>query len=223
MNYTKNIFIASIVILFFLIFIVNSVEQGFFFIIILAVIGYFYYLQYQKINKTTNTTSSLMETLEKELSDKHELSDTNIYPVHKTPKNIRFLKKNEEFQQILYDLKFLKIYDNALYNKLTSLIEYFLKIHFKIMIKKYDFDLWYPVLKDIRAEILNTMKSIYLNIPNVSTILYIKDLDVYLEKRIRIVQAITYRFIKIVCHKYNKSYKPPHEVDFTQDSHYALF
>jgi hypothetical protein len=91
------------------------------------------------------------------------------------------------------------------------------------MLGKYEFNLYYPVLVDIRNEILNDMKSVYFNIPTISTILVIDNLDTYLDAKIRLVQSITYKLLKLLCHKYRKNYKPPYGIDKTKNKHYALF
>jgi hypothetical protein len=185
-----------------------------------------YEIVYQRyksdIDKNKNM-KMIVNKKEVDLSNDFEVPENNIFYVHKTPRNLKFIKRHNEFMHVIYDLRFLNIYDQALYNKLISYIEYFLKIHYKIMIGKYEVDLYLGMLKDIRSEILNIMKTIYFNIPNVSTILYIDDLDNYVETRIQKVQAITYKLLKVIGRKYQKNVKPPFDCDMNKDNHYALF
>jgi hypothetical protein len=206
---------------------INRDSQGNFFIISILIILYILYLQKITINeKNNNNITKHINDLEKELNHDYEIPENKIYFIHKTPRNIRYIKKTQDIQQVIYDIKFLKTFDSALYEKIISYLEYFLKVHYKIMLGKYDFELYFSVLKDIRNEILNSMKTIYFNIPTISTTIYIKNLDTYIEQRIIKIQSITLKYIKIAFHKYNKNnltYQAPFEYDKLKDSHYNLF
>jgi len=220
---TKNIIIIIFVILYILLFVVTDLTQRFFIIIVVIIVVYMY-LRTLKSKKTKNADIDLFFTkVEKELSEEYEVPDNKIFYIHKTPKNLKFIKKTDEYKNVLYEIKFLQIYDRALFNKLVTYTEYFLKIHYKMMLGYYDFNLYYQILRDTRSEILNIMKTSYFNLPNVSTILSIGDINIYMEAKIRIVQALTYRYMKIVCQKHNKSFKPPNEYDIGKDNKYALF
>lgn len=207
--------------------VINQDVKGIFFIITIIIILYILYLQKSAIDekKNNNITKHITE-LEKELNHDYEVPENKIFYIHKTPRNIKYIKRTQDIQQVIYDIKFLKIYDSALYEKIISYLEYFLKIHYKIMLEKYEFELYFPVLKDIRNEILNSMKTIYFNIPTISTTIDIKNLDKYIEQRILKIQAITLKYVRIVYNKYNKNhltYQAPFEYDKLKDQHYNLF
>ena len=89
--------------------------------------------------------------------------------------------------------------------RLVTFIESFLRIHYKILISKYEFKLYYQVLKDIRNEIMNIIKGVYFNIPQISNVVDINNLDEYVYKRSRLLQSRTYRYLKTLYQK-NKSY-----------------
>lgn len=220
---TKTLLVVSFCILFVFTFIVKQLAYRFFLLIMMLVIGYMYYQQFAKQKKKNTNLRSHLDRVEKDLEGDFETPVKDVFYIHKSPRNIKFIKKHEVIRQILYDLKFLTIYDKGLYHRLFTITENFLKMHFKIMIGKYEFDLYYPMLVDSRMEILNVMKSIYYNIPSVSTILYIKNLDSYVEERIRKMQSITYKLLKLLCNKYNREFKPPYNFDPHKDNHYALF
>jgi hypothetical protein len=220
---SKDIIIIIFVILYILFFVVTDLNHRFFIIIVIIIVVYMY-LRTLRTKKVKNTDIDLFfRNVEKELEVEYEVPENKIFYIHKTPKNLKFIKKTEEYKNVLYDIKFLQIYDRALFNKLVTYIEYFLKIHYKMMLGYYEFNLYYQTLRDTRSEILNIMKTSYFNLPNVSTIMSIPDINVYMEGKIRIVQAITYRYMKIVCQKHNKSFKPPNEYDISKDNKYALF
>lgn len=222
MEVSRHLVIAAFSASVLFLFVLKDSAHRFFFVCATAAAGYMYLKNYKTVEKKNNNQESFIASVEKELSDDHEVPENRIFYIHKFPRSLKFLRRHRELQQAVFDLKFLQIYDRALFNKMVAFLEYFLKIHFKIMIGKYDFTLYYPVLRDIRSETLNTMKSVHLNIPNISTILYIKDVDAYVEQRIRLVQAVTYKLMKLLSHKHRSVYKPPLEND-NFDQHYALF
>lgn len=220
----KTIFLIAFAFLMVFIYIIQDFNQRLFAIIILILFGYLYYLKSLKSSTIKNISrNDFIDKMEKELSVGLEIPENSIFFIHKTPKNLKYIKKTDELLQVLYDIKFLSIYNSELFYKLISYIEYFLKIHYKMMLGKYEFKIYYQILRDIRIEILNIMKSSYLSLPNISTILSMPDINDYMEKRIRKVQAVTYSYLKIICHKYNKPFKPPAEFDIAKDNHYALF
>jgi hypothetical protein len=219
----RGVIIGSFVFVFLLLFVIKDNVQRFFILVLLGMIGYFYYEKYKKAAQKNNNIEGFLNKIEKDLSDDFEIPENKIFYIHKTPRNIKYIKKHHDIRQILYELKFVLGYDKGLYHKLVSFVEYFLKIHYKVMIDKYEFSLYYPMLVDTRHEILNILKTIYFNIPNISTILSIQNLDEYVEKRIKQLQAITYKLMKLLCQKHKKPFKPPYPVDKGKDSHYALF
>jgi len=231
----KNIFGVFLIgfMLYYNIFI-NRDINGIFFIFVILIVLYILYLNKKTIDeKKNNNLNKHIDDFEKTLNHDYEIPENKIYYIHKTPRSIKYIKKNEDIKQIIYDIRFLKIYDGALYEKIVSYLEYFLKVHYKVMLGKYDFELHFQVLKDIRSEILNSMKTIYFNIPNISTILDIKNIDNYIEQRIIKIQSITMKYLKIVYHKFKNNgngiyvshmiHEAPFEHDKMQDRHYNIF
>lgn len=127
-----------------------------------------------------------------------------VYKLHKPIKNLRFIKNNEEATYIVYYLRFLQIYDNEMYLDFIIYFEFFLKIHFNVMIEKYDIKTNYLILQDMRHELLNTLQAYHYNIPNYSSTFDSGDLDERLRVAIAKVQALTYRYMKIIQKKYRR-------------------
>jgi len=224
----KNMFVVFLIgfLVYYNIFI-NRDAKGVFFIIVTLIVIYMYYQQKRTYDEQKNNNlNKHINDLEKTLNHDNEIPENKIYFVHKTPRNIKHIKKSEDIQQIIYDLKFLKIYDAALYEKIVSHIEYFLRLHYKVMLGKYDYETNFSVLKDIRNEILNSMKTIYFNIPTISITIDIKNLDKYIEQRIIKMQSITGKYLKIVYNKYGKNHltlEAPFEYDNLKEKHYNIF
>lgn len=224
----KNIFFLFIFIfyIYYNLFINRDPKQIFFIFALTIIIYIFYYKNYKVREKKTSNINDYFLTIEKYLSNNNDIS-TDIYQINKHPKKITYLKMNDDFKYILYELKFITLYDQELYMRLITFIESFLRIHYKIMIGKYEFKLYYQVLKDIRREILNIMNSIYLNIPNISRVVDIDNLDDYIYKRAKLLQSRTYKYLKIVYQK-NKShafdsYNAPFENDMMKDYSYNIY
>lgn len=216
----NNLFIVFIILFYFywLIFIVKN-SALIFFALILLYIGLNYYKEKKKkIHLELGNIEAYINKIEKELSLEKEIWG-NIYFIHKTPKKIIYIRKNKDVCQVIYDLKFIEIYDKDNLYKLIAYLEYFLKIHYNLIFEKYDNMTYFDILKDIRTTILNIMKSFHFNIPRESKILDIDRLSIYIEKRILIIQSITGKYIKIIHHKYgnsHKTYKPPQDLDETK-------
>jgi hypothetical protein len=223
MDNINNLIIFVFVTIFLIVFVIKDISHRFFFVTIITIVSYFYFKTYKKNDSNDKNINTFLLKLEKDLSIQLEIPENKIFFIHKTPTNINAIKKHRNLAQIVYDIKFLQIYDNGLYNKFVSYLEYFLRIHYKIILNKYEVDQYLPILQDIRFELLNILKSAYYNMPSISAIIDIKNLDVFLAERIRLVQAITYKLMKLVSNKYKKKVKPPYDFDYNKDNHYALF
>ena len=170
-----------------------------------------------------------MKNKEKELSNDFEIADPKNFRIHKTPKNLKYLRTSPHLLKTMYDLKFINMYDKALYNKLLSYMEYFMKIHYNMMVGYYDYQTYFPIIKDLRFEILNMLKVTTFNLPKQSTVLPIDDLDKYMDEKLAFIQARTYKYIKILHHKYGNSkrstssYESPYDFDPGSDQYYNMF
>ena len=226
----NNLFLVYIFVfyLFYLLFIQRDINITFFVILITVICVILYWQNLNRISDKDKNISKLLLEIQKDLSVEYEIPEKKIFAIHKTPRNLKYLMKKDEYVKIIYDLKFLKIYEKQLYYKLISYVNYFLKMHYNTMLEKYDYKLYFPILKDLRNEILNIMKSIHFNTPDISTILEVPNLDDFINKRTKLMQALTYKYLKVIYHKFNKDrtfshYNAPFENDYTKENHYELF
>ena len=140
-----------------------------------------------------------------------ETDTVGIYPdsVNFTKTKFRFLPKYPEIVDIFIDIQFASTFDKPAYLNAICLAEQFLKLYFQIIMHD---DLEYckmqfQILKDIRTELLNVMHTLAIGVPSrvKRPILKRKQpLDDFIVKKIRMMQAITYRHLKIVSTKCNK-------------------
>lgn len=213
----NNLSIVFIILFYFYwLFFINQSQSQMFFGLILGLLAYKWYNDNKQLTlKRDDNREELLDRIDGVLSKETELW-SDMYHFHKTPKKLLYIRKNNDIIEIIYDLRFLEIYDKYNYYKMVAYIEYFLKVHFKLMIDKYEYQLYFDMLKDIRHTILNIMKSFNFNIPNVSRILTINDIDKFVARRLLLVQSITGKYMKILYHKSGNSttsYKSPIEWD----------
>jgi hypothetical protein len=212
----KNILIIFIIS--FIIFYTIIIQKDFtktFFIIFIIILLYFYWSQKQnKIEETQINLNAFIKSIEDQLKD-FEIDNYKIYKIHKSPKSLQYIFKNEYIKQILYEVRFMLIYDKSAYLRMIIYIEYFLKYHFMIMIDRYDPIEYISILKDIRKEILNDSKAFIFTTPKVSTILENNDIESTLNFNHEKLTQITYKYIQIIKYKYNylkeNIYDPPWE------------
>ena len=230
-NKQKVMVFLSIFSVYYLFALNNGSLTGTFFILMFAFIIYSLNTQSQaeskhKIQNITQYISSMEELVRQH--DTPEMVVELVYKIHKPLKTLRFIKSNNDICQILYDLRFMLNYDKENFIDLTVYIEYFLKIHFNVMIGKYEPTTNVNILKDIRVECLNLLHSTHFNIPNISTTFDSKDLDRNLKSAILKFQALSFRYMKVVYKKYKKElieddYKGSFGVDKGKNSNFHIY
>lgn len=224
----ENIFIVFLIAFLIYYFIVIKRDfRGVFFILSTLIILYVVYdKQRTKEEKKNSGIVEFIENKEKTL-DKSEIPTNKFVSIHKLPGDLKYLKRSDDLQKIVFELKFLEKYDKGLYDKIIGYLEHFLILHYKIMTGRYKFENYFPILKDIRNEILNSMKSIIFNTPrSKSTFLDKDNVEQFIDDKIIMVQAITYKYMKSLFHKYkikHMNYNPPFENDMMNDKYYHIF
>lgn len=176
-------------------------EKFVIFIFTLTAIGYYYSYTSNVIDKANTTVSKFNK--EEDAIQNTDFSVEKVYQIQKKPKSFRYLTLHDDIIQITNKLTFLRTFDNYAYENLLVLLENFFRIYYNVLVEDYDCRTSYPVLKDLRLEILNNVTEFYLNVPqfsnNVKGNIY-EILDINLNK----IRAITFRCLKIVSHQAKK-------------------
>lgn len=176
----------------------------------------------ERIKKKTSS-ETFWKTIHQEMHD-FELVFPNVYDLHRPPKQIKYIFMNPQIKQIIEDLYFLRIYNKGTYIKVIIALEYFLRLHYSIMIEKYDACMHIQIMKDVRKEILNMMSALTLNVAPVSKIIDLKNMDQFIETKKRDLQGITGKYLSILRNKYKQSCD--HQMDFSinfADHHVSNF
>jgi hypothetical protein len=131
------------------------------------------------------------------------LINDRVFDVHNKPKRFVYIHLNEDVIKTLNSLAFIKMYDEAAFDRLIIHMEYFLKVYYYILKDKYTCTEHVPILQDIRIDMLNTIGSFYLNVPQFSDSV---DGNIYerIDSAKHSIQAITYKHLKIVNRKCRK-------------------
>lgn len=131
------------------------------------------------------------------------IDNAHMYPIVHPPSSLKMIKKNEDMKAIIYDVRYMKIYDKTSFFMLITYMEYFLRYHYHIMMGQFDCYYHLPILKDIRKEILNYSKAFTYNSPRYSPLILLSpDLERILNVNHAKLQSITYRYIKVLKNKY---------------------
>ena len=225
------IYFVSVFIVLYLYSFVQYDKTSNFFILSIIIIGLLIRTHNNSDNiSKQNEVQNYIDDIEKTVVSHStpEMMLETVYKLHKPLKSLRFIKNNNEATQLVYYLRFLMIYDREGYLDFIIYLEYFLKLHFNIMIGKYDVQTNFIILKDVRYELLNALQTSTFNIPNVSKVFDSKNLDERIRIAIIKLQALTYRYVKIIYKKYHdvidqEDYKGTRKHDSLRNNKYHIY
>lgn len=186
---------------FVIFFIHRDAYKTFFVIAILAALIYTQYKQQTKMATRTNARSKFMNKLKVDIRGREYVFE-NLFFVHKPPRELKYIMMDSELVEVLYQLRFLYVYDKETLLQIAILLEIFLKTHFNIMLGKYNAPLFQQPMFDLAKEILNAMYSLYFSLPTISTVHDLGNVHDYIYERITRIQAITTKYIQIIHNKH---------------------
>jgi hypothetical protein len=124
-------------------------------------------------NITNNIASNNNIEASKELALKNDISDINeintdnfvINRNNKNINNVKHLVKNNEFVNIIYNLRFIKKFDKTRYTNLIIYMNKLMKIYIYILADRYDLNVYLPIFNDIRNDVLEYFYSLIFVVP----------------------------------------------------------
>lgn len=151
--------------------------------IILIIIAFYYINNYIKENdsKYTADTINKEKKILNEVKDIVELSTDNFY-ISKNNKDVKFLIKNKEFMDILFNIRFIKKFDKTRYSNMIINMDKVMKIYMYILADRYDINTYLPIFTDIKNNILEIFYSLIFVVPNKFKHLYGFDPQVEIDK-----------------------------------------
>jgi hypothetical protein len=106
-----------------------------------------------------------VDNIDKGIDTIKELN-TNNFNININAGNIKFLKKNKEFLDIIHNLRFVKKFDKTRYNNLIIYMNKLMKIYIYILSDRYDIYIYIPIFNDIVNDILEILYSFVFVVPN---------------------------------------------------------
>ena len=187
--------------------------------IILIIIAFYYINNYIKENdsKYKTDTKKKEEKILNEVKDIVELSTDNFY-ISKNNKDVKFLIKNKEFMDILFNIRFIKKFDKTRYSNMIINMDKIMKIYMYILADRYDIITYLPIFTDIKNNVLEIFYSLIFVVPNKFKHLYGFDPQVEIDKslsdfrtKIKDMLTVITNYAKIGKHKVyidNHKYMP---------------
>lgn len=157
-----------IVILFAIFFyILSKRESPILLTIIILFAVFYYYNSYRKDNEAQfkADNSRKEDKIRDEVKDVVELATDNFY-IHKNNKEIKYLLKNKEFMDILFNIRFIKRFDKTRFSNMIVNMDKLMKIYVYILADRYDTNTYLPIFNDIKNNIYEIFYSLIFVVPN---------------------------------------------------------
>ena len=135
---------------------------------IIIILAAFYYINnYIKENEARFKAGDTkkVEKIRSEVKDIVEVATDNFY-INKNSKNVKYLVKNKEFMDILFNIRFIKKFDKTRYSNMIINMDKMMKIYMYILADRYDTNTYLPIFADIKNSILEIFYSLIFVVPN---------------------------------------------------------
>jgi hypothetical protein len=188
-----------IIILAFFYYILSKNNSSILLSIIIIIIAYYYINNYINENNIINNTDNNIkkDNIQKEVKDIIEVSNDNFY-VNKNNKNTKYLIKNKEFMDILYNIRFIKKFDKTKYSNMIINMDKLMKIYIYILADRYDINTYLPIFTDIKDTIIEIFYSLIFVIPNKFKHIYGFDPQVEIDKSLKDFRTKTKNMITVI-------------------------
>jgi len=164
-NITGNYY-YSLILLSFIFYIISKYNTSILLSIIIIISIYIYIDSNIKQNISSKNSEDIIkeESLVNEIKDVKEVDTENFY-INKSNKKVKFLIKNKEFVNIIYNIRFIKKYDNSRYTKMIIFMDELMKIYIYILSDRYDLNTYLPIFTDTKDNIIEIFYSLVFVIP----------------------------------------------------------
>jgi hypothetical protein len=166
-NEILNKYSYIIIILAIIYYILSKNKSAILLTIIIIIIAFFYINNYIKENdiKSKGDITMKEDKIRDEVKDIVELDTANFY-INKNNKKAKFLVKNSEFMNILFNIRFIKRFDKTRYSNMIINMDKLMKIYMYMLADRYDINTYLPIFTDIRNNIIEIFYSLIFVIPN---------------------------------------------------------
>ena len=188
-------------------------------IIIVGILGYYYFNNISNYNNSLITNfNNNIKLLTDDIKDRDIVNDDN-YILNKFPNNIIYLKHDKFLVQLLLNIRFIKIFDDAKYTNIINYFEKFMKIYIFMLGDRYDIQIHFTTFTSLRISIIKELYSIYIIVPD--KFIYIYNINPFKE-----IQKTIYEFMKhtrkmiIIIEKYAFNKKG---IKYLEDTKYKAY
>jgi len=166
-EYISNEIYIYILFLALFVFILSKINQNYLTIIIISILITFYaYLYFkQLIEDKTNNLKYKENKLEDDIKERLETNE-KIFYIDVFPKNVKYLKKNNELIDIITNLRFIIKFNKTIYSDIILNMNKLMKIYIYILSNRYDIVQYIPIFIDIRDNIIELLYSLFIIIPD---------------------------------------------------------
>lgn len=158
-------------------------------IIIIIIIGYYYFTQiYIFDEKKITNFNNKIKLISNDIKDRENFNDEN-YILKIFPIVIRYLRHDDFLIELILNIRFLKVFDNAKYTNIIASLEKFMKLYIFMLGDRYDINLYFSTFLLLRNSIIKELYSTYVILPN--KFIYIFKINPFDE-----IKKSIYNFIK---------------------------
>ncbi len=177
-----NYYFAILILAIFFYLISNKNPSILLAIIIIIIIGYYYFNKIYKYNDELKTNyNNKIKLIENEIIELNRPE----YDIKPFIKDIKYLDKDEYLVEILLNIRFIKIFDEAKWGALILLFEKLMKYYIYLLSDRYDITIHFETFLMVRTTIIKELYSSYIIIPQ--KLQYVYNLNPFeeLEKTIK--------------------------------------
>jgi hypothetical protein len=214
-NYYFAVFVLALI--FFLISNLNvSVLIS---IIIIIGIGYYYYIHIDNYDKSLITNfNNKVALLTTDIKERQVFNDPNYF-LNKFPVVLRYLRNDKYLIDLIYNIRFLRVFDDAKYTSLIASIEKLMKLYIFMLGDRYDIKIYFSTFLELRATILKEFYSIYIIVPD--KFIYIFKVNPYKEVKKTIENFMSHsRKMIIILENYARKSKG---IKYLEDTKYRPY
>ena len=167
--------------------------------IIIIIILYYYYNTYRAENEAQfkADSSKKEDKIRHEVKDVVEISTDNFY-IHKSNKDIKYLVKNKEFMDILFNIRFIKRFDKTRYSNMIVNLDKLMKIYIYILADRYNVNTYLPIFTDIKNNVLEIFYSLIFVVPNQFKHIYGFDPQTEIDKSLSDFRSKTKQMLTVI-------------------------
>lgn len=135
--------------------------------VIIVIITFYYFNSYIKANdeQYKSDTAVKENKIRAEVKDVVEINTDNFY-INKNNKKVKYLVKNKEFMDVLFNVRFIKRFDKTRYTNLCINMDKLMKIYMYILADRYDINTHLPIFTDIKNNVIEIFYSLIFVVPN---------------------------------------------------------